>query len=55
MTTKKLKSELKTVQEYIEYYKGASRKELISSLNGLKRTQDVSKKNERKAIETLLA
>lgn len=55
MKTQKPYSELYTVDEWIEYYKGASRKELKSALKDLKNRLDIRKKNQKEAIIALLA
>ncbi len=54
METKKLKSELHTIEEFIEHYKGAGRRELKSELKNIGNSRDISKKNEKQAIEALL-
>jgi hypothetical protein len=55
MKTAKLKSEMKTVQEFINYYNGAGRQELKAALKNIGNSRDISKKNEKQAIEALLA
>jgi hypothetical protein len=51
----KLYTDLRTTEEFIEYYKGAGRRELKSALKGIRNTQDQRRKNEREAIIALLA
>ncbi len=51
MKRQKLYTELETVQEFINFYNGASRRELNARLKSIGQ----KKKNERKAIQTLLA
>lgn len=53
--SQKLKSELKTVEEFIEYYKGAGRRELKAALKNTSNSRDISKQNEKAAIIALLA
>lgn len=55
MKTQKLKSELKTVDEFINYYKGARKSELKSALKSIGNSRDITKKNEKRAIEALLS
>jgi len=50
---KKLKSELLTIDEFIKYWRGASKRELRARLKLLKNFG--THKTERKAIETLLS
>ena len=55
MKAAKLKSELYTVDDFIEYYNGAGRRELKAALKAIGNSRDISKRNERFAIEALLA
>jgi hypothetical protein len=52
---KKLKSELYSVEDFIQYYKGAGLRELKAALKSIGNTRDIVKKNEKQAIEALLA
>ena len=47
-------SELYTVDEFIEYYRGASKRELRDAMKSIKRVFQ-SEKNRKKTIESLLA
>ena len=42
MKTTKLKSELYTVDDFIEYYNGAGRRELKAALKAIGNTRDIS-------------
>lgn len=53
--TKKLKSELYSKEEFIEYWKTAGKRELKHALKNLKYPIGVCQRNEKDAIEALLA
>jgi len=55
MKIKKLKSELYTKEEFIEYWKNAGRRELKQALKNLKYPIGITQRNEKDAIEALLA
>jgi len=58
MTSKKLYTELSTIDEFIEYYNGASKRELkaaLKNLGGISCHLTKTKDNERQAIIALLA
>ena len=55
MKEPKLKSELYTVDEFMHYYNGAGRNELKQCLKNIGNSRDISKKNEKQAIQALLA
>ena len=43
------------IEDWIEYYEGASRSELRSALSGVPNRSNTENKNKRKAIEALLS
>ena len=55
MRVRKLKSELHTVDDFIVYYTGAGKMELKQALKNIGNSRDISKKNEKQAIQALLA
>ena len=55
MKTKKLYSELITVDEFIKFYNGASRSELKAVLKSIGNSHDRIRKNEKNAVQALLA
>jgi len=55
MKTQKLYSKLYLVEDWIEYYKGASKRELKATLKDLKNHLDTRKRNQKDAIIALLA
>ena len=55
MKTQKLKSELYTKEDFIEYWKTAGKRELKFALKGLKYPIGIAQRNEKDAIQALLA
>lgn len=55
MTAQKLSPTLQTVEEFINFYNGASKRELKAILKNLKNPTSRIRKNERDAIIALLA
>lgn len=51
----KLKSQLYSKEEFIEYYKTAGRRELKQALGNLKHPRGICQRNEKDAILALLA
>ena len=48
-------SELQTFEDFLNHYKGAGRRELKAALKNIGNSRDISKKNEKRAIEALLS
>ena len=55
MKTQKLYSKLHSTDEFINYYKGASRMELNATLKSIGNSRDITKKHEKDAVRALLA
>ena len=53
-TEPKLYTDLFTFDEFVKHYKGAGRRELKSALKRIGNSRDISKQNEKRAINALL-